>query len=94
MTRSGNQEAVEELFICLQREFGNMAPQIVQTLVRCVGGLRLTFPDLQDLYRAERNRRIRNEFTGFNYEELAIKYRLKRLQVRRIITKQAVPAQN
>jgi Mor family transcriptional regulator len=56
-------------------------------MVETVGGLRLTFPDLQDLYRAERNRRIRNEFTGFNYEELAIKYRLKRLQVRRILTK-------
>ena len=85
MTRSGNQEAVEELFGRLQREFGNMAPTIIKVMVETVGGLRLTFPDSQDLYRAERNRRIRNEFTGFNYEELAIKYRLKRLQVRRII---------
>ena len=89
MARSGNQEAVEELFGRLQREFGNMAPTIIKVMVETVGGLRLTFPDLQDLYRAERNRRIRNEFTGFNYEELAIKYRLKRLQVRRILTKQA-----
>jgi len=85
MTRSGNQEAVEELFGRFQREFGNMAPLIIKVMVETVGGLRLTFPDLQDLYRSERNRRLQNEFTGFNYEELAIKYRLKCRQVRRII---------
>lgn len=86
MTRSGNQDAVEELFGRLQREFGNMAPLIIKVMAEMVGGLRLTFPDLQDIYRAERNRRIQNEFTGFNYEELAIKYRLKCRQVRRILT--------
>lgn len=86
MTRSWSQEVIEEAFKTLQGKYG---PMIITDLVMLFGGLRLTFPDLQDLYRAERNRRIRNEFTGFNYEELAIKYRLKRLQVRRIITKQA-----
>ena len=85
MTRSGNQEAVEELFGRLHREFGNMAPTIIKIMVETVGGLRLTFPDLQDLYRAERNRRLHNEFTGFNYEELAIKYRLRVRWVRKII---------
>ncbi len=88
MTRSGNQEAIEELFGRLQREFGNMAPMIIKVMVDTVGGLRLTFPDLQDLYREERNRRIKKEFTGFNYDELAIKYRLKNRQVRRILIKE------
>lgn len=86
MTRSDNQQAVDDLFGRLQREFGNMAPLIIKVMVETVGGIRLTFPDLQDLYRSERNRRLRNEFTGFNYEELAIKYRLKCRQVRRILT--------
>lgn len=85
MSRTGNHEAIEELFACLQREFGNMTPLIIQTLVNCVGGIRLTFPDLQDLYRAERNKRIRKEFQGFNHEELGIKYRLHPKQIRRIV---------
>ena len=85
MTRSGNSELIQETFTRLHQEFGNMAPRIIQILVECAGGVRLTFPDLQDLYRQERNRRIRIEFTGFNYEELAIKYRLKCRQVRRIV---------
>lgn len=85
--RTENTDAIEELFERLQREFGNLAPLIVEVMIQSIGGLRLTFPDLQDLYRRERNRRIMLEFTGFNHEELAIKYRLKARQVRRIIQK-------
>ncbi|MGE0156724.1 MAG: Mor transcription activator family protein [Geobacter sp.] len=85
--RTENTEAIEQLFGRLQREFGNLAPLIIKVMVDSIGGLRITFPDLQDLYRQERNRLIRNEFTGFNHEELAIKYRLKARQVRRIIQK-------
>lgn len=85
MTRTGNSDVIQEVFIRLNQEFGNLAPQIIRVLVGCMGGVRLTFPDLEDLYRQERNRRIKNEFTGFNYEELAIRYRLKCRQVRRIV---------
>lgn len=84
-SRSDNTDAIEELFERLQREFGNLAPLIIQVMIQSIGGLRLTFPDLQDLYRRERNRRIMLEFTGFNHEELAIKYRIKARQVRRIV---------
>lgn len=94
MTKSCNHEAIEQLFDCLQREFGNIAPHIIKTLVNCVGGLRLTFPDLQDIYRVERNKRIRNEFTGFNHEELANKYRLKPRQIRRIVNNSVLPCLN
>ena len=85
MTRAGNTELIREVFITLQQEFGKLAPQIIKVLAGTMGGIMITFPDLEDLYRQERNRRIRNEFTGFNYEELAIKYRLKCRHVRRII---------
>lgn len=87
MTRSDNSEVVSQLFDRLGREFGRLAPQIIQVMVECVGGCRLTFPDLQDLYRQERNRRIRNEFTGGNWEELSIKYRLKIRHVRNIVNR-------
>lgn len=85
MTRAEHSEVVSQLFSRLQGEFGNMAPQIIKVMVEVVGGYRITFPDFQDLYRAERNRRLRNEFNGANYDELAIKYRLRVRQVRRIV---------
>jgi Mor family transcriptional regulator len=88
MTRSDNTEAIDQLFSELQREFGNLAPLIIQVLARTVGGLRLTFPDLRDLYRAERNRRICCEFTGCNFDELSIKYRLKVRWIRKILLNQ------
>jgi len=85
VTRHENGEVIRDLFDRLHREFGRLAPQIIQVMVESVGGVRLTFPDLQDIYRAERNRRIRAEFTGANHEELAIKYRLKVRRIRRIL---------
>ena len=85
MTRAENLEAVTHLFDRLHREFGRMAPQIIQVMVEVVGGCRLTFPDLQDLYRQERNRRIRAEFNGGNFDELGFKYRLHPKHVRRIV---------
>lgn len=85
MTRADNQEAVAQLFDRLHGEFGRQAPVIIQVMAETVGGLRLTFPDLGTLYRTERNRRIRLEFHGNNLEELAIKYRLRKRQVRRIV---------
>jgi len=85
MTRAEHTEVVTELFSRLHGEFGNMAPQIIQVMVEVVGGYRITFPDFQHLYRAERNRRLKIEFTGRNHQELAIKYRLKVKQVRRIV---------
>ena len=85
MTRHQNAEIIQEVFSTLQHEFGNIAPRIIHVLAGCMGGVRLTFPDLQELYRQERNRRIRAEFNGVNYEELAIKYRLRIRHIRRII---------
>lgn len=85
MTRAENQEVISRLFDRLHREFGRMAPQIIQVIVEIAGGCRLTVPDLQNLYRQERNRRIREEFNGVNLEELGFKYRLHPKHVRRIV---------
>jgi Mor family transcriptional regulator len=85
MARAEHTELVAQLFSRFHSEFGNLSPQIIQVMVEVLGGYRITFPDLQDLYRAERNRRLMNEFNGGNYQELAIKYRLRIRQVRRIV---------
>lgn len=84
-SRSENSEAIDQLFERLQREFGNLAPLIIQVMVESIGGMRITFPGLRDLYRQARNRQIKREFTGFNHVELGIKYKLKTRQIRRIV---------
>jgi len=87
VTRHENGEVIRELFDRLHREFGRLAPQIIKVMAESVGGVRLTFPDLQDLYRQERDRRIHLEFNGGNHEELAILYRLRPRQIRKILNK-------
>lgn len=87
MARHEQSDIIRELFDRLHCEFGRQAPAIIQIIVEVAGGIRLTIPDLQALYRRERNRRLRNEFTGWNHEELGFKYRLHPKQVRRIVQK-------
>lgn len=89
MTRQENSEAVAQLFDRLHAEFGRLAPAIIRVMAESVGGCRLTFPDLEDLYRAERNRRIIIEFNGVNLEELSIKYRLRKRWIRKIVNSSA-----
>lgn len=84
-SRTENSEAIDQLFERLHQEFGNLAPMIIQVMVESVGGMRITFPGLRDIYRQARNRQIRSEFTGVNHIELGIKYRLKPRQIRRIV---------
>jgi len=87
MPRGENKEVIADLFDRLHTEFGKLAPQIIQVMVASLGGSRVTFPDVEFLYRQERDRRIENEFTGVNYDELAIKYRLSTRHVRDILKK-------
>ncbi len=88
MPRRENQEVIADLFDRLHIEFGNLAPKIIEMMVISLGGSRVTFPDFDYLYRQERNRRVRVEFTGSNHEELAIKYRVKPRHVRRILNRE------
>ncbi len=85
MPRGENKEVIADLFDQLHTEFGKLAPQIIETMVICLGGSRVTFPDVEFLYRQERDHRIAIEFNGVNYDELAIKYRLSVRHVRNIV---------
>ncbi len=85
--RGENQEILEELFNQLHIEFGSLAPRIIYRMVSVLGKTRITFPDLKYLYRQERDRRILQEFNGSNYDELCIKYGIKRRWLREILAK-------
>ncbi len=90
MPRGENLTTIEDLFSQLHVEFGAMAPKIIKTLIMVLGRTRITFPDFEYLYRAERNRRIKAEFRGANHEDLAIRYGLKVRQIRRILNRDEV----
>lgn len=73
------------LFERLRREQGDAAKKIIDTIIAEIGGMRLTIPDLKDLWRIERNRRIRKQFDGANIEELSIRFNLDKRHIRRIV---------
>lgn len=85
MNRQENSEAIEILFERLRLDFGPLSEKIILAMAECIGGLRLTFPDLKIMCRAERDRRIRAGFTGINHSELAERHGLKLRQIRRIL---------
>lgn len=50
-----------------------------------LGGMRVTLPTLKDIYREERDQKIRNLFNGANHQELAIIFDLTVGRIRRIV---------
>lgn len=56
-------------------------------LVQFFGGCNLYVPREETISRAIRDKKIRQEFNGVNYDEIADKYCLSARQVRNIINK-------
>ena len=49
------------------------------------GGVSIYIPKADRLERMERNDKIRDEFTGYNFRELAVKYGLTEVSIRSIV---------
>ena len=80
------QELIARIVDRLHHDFGQeQTIHIIRALAEEIGGVRVSFPSPNDLYLMERDRRIVAEFTGGNVEELSLKYRLHRRQIRRIV---------
>jgi Mor family transcriptional regulator len=75
------------LFHRLCADFGEASGKtIIRTIIEELGGLRLSFPNMREMSREERDMRVRARFRG-NYEELASNFGLSPRQVRNIIKK-------
>jgi Mor family transcriptional regulator len=86
MPKSENRAALDGLFQRLCSDFGEASGfSIIKTIVEELGGLRVSIPDLQDLEREERDRRITSLFNGRNYAELGDRFGLSPRQVRHIV---------
>ena len=79
-------DALTELADRYRVSFGEeTGARIMTILFEVLGGLRVTIPTITQVEIQERNRQIRNKFTGQNYESLAASWGLSVRQVRRII---------
>lgn len=87
VTRRARQyEVLQALYRRICCDFGqSVGEKIIKIIIEELGGLRIRIPDFEDLYRPERDRKIRNYFNGTNYKELAIMFGLSVVHIRRIV---------
>jgi len=60
---------------------------MVKQLVEAFGGDAIYIPKMETVVRSARNRRIRQQFTGSNYRDLAHEHNLTTRRVRHILEK-------
>lgn len=92
--RTGNnhwsEERWERLTKRLCADFGPAsAAKIIESIVYEIGGERVTIPNLQDLQRRERDRKICNVFRG-DYQEITARFAVSETTARRVILKQHI----
>lgn len=84
-----NAEALLALYACLTERFGDATGRAaMRKFILELKGFRISFPDWEDLYREERNRKIKNMFTGDNYRELSIMFGLSISWVWKIVNEE------
>ena len=81
-----NAQSLLALYAYLCDCFGHASGgAIMRKFILELKGCRISFPDHADLYREERNAKMRNMFNGNNYKELAITFGIDQSQVWRIV---------
>jgi len=84
-----NSRELRVLYDCICERFGNASGEaIMRSFILELKDHRISFPDFKDLWREERNRRIRAKFNGSNYQELAICFDLHVSHVWRIVNEE------
>lgn len=86
MTNSRTKISIEDLSEDLRQVAEVIGLDLVARLVARVGGERVYIPSPGRLGVKARNRAIRNEFTGDNHKELAVKYGLTVQWIRKIVS--------
>ncbi len=77
---------LEDLEICFNELLGEPAGSLaLKRILARHRGSRVWIPGLTRFYRDWRNRQIKNEFKGDNFEEIALKWNLSVKHVERIV---------
>lgn len=84
--KNGNHRELEELYHRLCIISGPLTPQaVIKVIIQTLGGSRVSIPTLKYLERIERDKKIKNAFHGGNYRELAMRFGVTEITVRRIV---------
>jgi Mor family transcriptional regulator len=84
--KSDNRQMIEACFVRLQNELGPEAgPRAMRIFIEELGGFAVRVPSMRALEREARDARIRSEFNGANYDELALQHNLDVRRIRQII---------
>jgi len=59
---------------------------IMHKIIVELGGRRVYFPNYRDLYKWERNEKMKNQYTGGNIDEIAERWSMSRLRALQIVT--------
>ena len=95
MPKYDTHDPLHDWFHSLLTDFGEASgTAIIRSFIAHCGGCRISVPDFDDLYRQERDRKIRTAFTGSNYNELAERWGISVRQVRYIIDGERVKEKN
>lgn len=86
-----NAEALLALYACLCERFQqSSADAIMRKFIMELKNCRISFPDHEDLYRQERNTKIKTMFISgkYTYQELAIIFNRRESQIWRIVNEE------
>lgn len=84
--KSDNRQMIEACCERLLDELGPEAgPRAMRIFIEELGGFVVRIPSMRTLEREARDTRIKSEFNGTNYDELALQYNLDVRRIRQII---------
>lgn len=96
MPKNNNHEMIQSLFKRLYATFGEKSgDEVINIIIQELGGFRVSIPDIKDLNRMERNRKIKAQFLSEMksgdereriYRILAYRWGMSPVQVRRIVS--------
>ncbi len=74
------------LWMTTCQELGQASGRAIMHKIVCeLGGRRIWFPDIETLYRMERNLKICAIYNGTNHKEIALRFKLSVTQINNII---------
>jgi Mor family transcriptional regulator len=86
MPKNDNREALESFFVRLEKEHPlPVAKRVVYAFIQECGSLRISVPDFNDIFRMQRDAKIRAAFNGGNHKELMARWGMSASQIRRIV---------
>jgi len=85
----GCSDCFRRLWLSICREFGRTYGRTIMNKIVCeLGNQRVHFPCHHDIFRWERNEKMKNQYTGKNIAEIALRWNMSVPQAQKIVTEE------